>query len=69
MALVEPLHLCEPSFPGLKIWTMIVPTSWLMVRMKWDRICRAHGLACSCQVGLVMGALLSQLLGNSHCFY
>lgn len=32
MALGESFHVSEPSFPGLNIQIIIVPTSWLVVR-------------------------------------
>lgn len=31
--------ICEPSFPGLKIQVIVVPPSWLLVRIKRDEIC------------------------------
>lgn len=34
MALGESFRLSEPSFPGLKIWILIVPATWLVVRIK-----------------------------------
>lgn len=34
MALGESFHLSVPSFPGQKIWILIVPANWLVVRIK-----------------------------------